>query len=65
MQIDTNEIIVPNWFDKEDLESVLDREMTQERYNDFKRWIENSSIDDQLSDWIRECWYHYCKEQEN
>jgi len=54
MMLDTNKIIVINWFDRETLGTVVDEEISQEEYNEFKKWLDDSIMADEGSEMIRE-----------
>lgn len=54
MMLDTDEIIIINWFDKEDLEGVIGKTISQEEYDQFRIWLKHSSMYDEGSEMIRE-----------
>ena len=64
MIINTVEIIVPNWFDKEDIESIINKKITDEKFSLFKAHINNSYLMDYLSEAMRDQYEEFEKEGE-
>jgi len=60
--IDTDKIIVPNWFDKATLEDVVGESITDEMYEDFRSYIQYADIGENVSDEIRQNWMVWKKE---
>lgn len=64
MMLDTDKIIVINWFDKEDLEGVLDKKISQEEYDQFRVWLGKTGMYDEGSVMIREYYGNYVDDHE-
>jgi len=47
-------IYVPNWFDKTDLEELIDQDLTQKQFEEFMKQINDSSFPDKISGLVRE-----------
>lgn len=63
--IDTNEILVPNWFNKKELSELVESKISNTRYKEFKKWIGNSSVPSEISAIIYDCWKEFKEEKKN
>lgn len=54
MKLDTDKTIVPNWFDKEHIEDMIGRKISDKKYNTIKENINNSDIPDTISQIIKD-----------
>ena len=59
-----NDIYVPQWFDNEDLDAVLDVELDKETRRRFIRYCEDVGIGDEISRLLRDYYYSFLKEEE-
>lgn len=49
-------VLVANWFDKEDIETLIDRTLTDEEFKDILINIgDDTSLFDDVSELVREC----------
>jgi len=56
MNINTDVTLVPNWFDREDLEDVIGSEVTDGEFKQFKTFIEKSDMPNEISWMIKDMW---------
>ena len=47
-------IIVCNWFERDDLEGVIGKKISESRYQEFREWLLDSSMQDECSEMVRE-----------
>ncbi len=52
MLIDTEKVIVPNWFNKIQIEDSIDEKLTSKQFQEFKNYLLNSEISNDVSDLI-------------
>jgi len=52
--IDTHETIVDNWFPKDILEGLIEEPLSHEEYQEFKKWLDESSLANDSSNMIAE-----------
>jgi DNA-binding cell septation regulator SpoVG len=53
MKLNTNTTIIPNFFKKEHIESMIDRKITKEEFQDYKYRIEEN-LADEISSIVRD-----------
>lgn len=59
MILDTEKDIVPNWFQKEDLEDLTNLEISDKEFLEFKEFVEDSNLADSISEDIRQLWLDF------
>jgi hypothetical protein len=58
----SDRLIVPNWFDRETLEKVLDRAVSQEEYMELHDFVYKSNCANRISEEIEYLWNAMAKE---
>ena len=58
MQIDTEETLVPNWFDKDHVESLLDKKLSTKQWEDFKSFCEDT-LREAVGDLVKDQWDYF------
>ncbi len=59
MKIDSDKIIIANWFDRDDLQALVGAKINQETYNQFKSWIDDSNLCNEVSNIVYEYWIEW------
>ncbi|MHA1661882.1 MAG: hypothetical protein ACTSWQ_00885 [Candidatus Thorarchaeota archaeon] len=52
-------VILPTWYDKEVTESILDRELTEEQWQDFKNFANRKWENEEANEIIQSLWDWY------
>jgi hypothetical protein len=57
MLIDTDKVVVLNWYDKETLEVILDEALSEEKYQAFRKFVaEDSGLGEATHDILMDEW---------
>ena len=64
MIIDTDKVIVPNWFELNDIESLMHTTLTNEQYQSLYLWVKDLDWDDEISQEMREIYRDWKEEME-
>ena len=59
MNLDTDKVIIPNWYEKEVLEMVVDTSITRKKFNEFKEWVDGTSLPDEITNMVTDLWYEF------
>lgn len=59
MLIDPDKVIVPNWFEKEEVEDMTGEKMSEKAFKNFHEWVRRSHIDDEISNMIQTAFYEW------
>ena len=58
----SDRLIVPNWFDKDTVEEILDRTVSQEKYMEFHDFVQESNCANMISEEMEFLWDAMAKE---
>ena len=57
-------MVMPAWYHKDQLETMVDQSISEEAFRGFLRYIEKSDIDSHVGDLVVDYWKAFCEEHE-
>lgn len=61
--IDTEKIVVPNWFSRKDMEEIVEEEIKLKDFKEFRSWLADSEYPSTISEEMRIMWRDFVQEK--